>query len=357
METPFPFGLPVPTAWYLSLYVGTLVLHVVFMTYVLAGSAYLVGRSLLPGSRDLPDPLVDLLREWLPFMLSAAITAGVAPLLFIQILYQRAFYTANLLLFHRWMAILPALIVGFYALYLLKNWQEKSHPGLRLLTRLVTFLCFGFVAWSWTENHLLSLQTQEVWVEQYVSQSLIYRTSQLFPRLGIWSCGSLPVLAVWLSWQLWWSHRPGTPRSVPGTRRAALMALGGLGSATLFAVWYGSTLTTSQREAVLTLAGPWLVPAALSALVLVWLWWRQYQLDELSPRRLSVLSVASVVLITGVAVAREAIRLEAVDLSQLVEHHRQATQVGGLWVFVAFLLINTLGIVWCIRMVNADDEA
>ena len=59
---------------------------------------------------------------------SAAITAGVAPLLFLQILYQREFYTANLLLFNRWMAILPVLIVGFYSLYLIKGdwlWQQR----------------------------------------------------------------------------------------------------------------------------------------------------------------------------------------------------------------------------------------
>ena len=47
------------------------------------------------------DPLAAPLRDWLPFVLSAAITAGIAPLLFVQILYQRAFYTANLLLFNR----------------------------------------------------------------------------------------------------------------------------------------------------------------------------------------------------------------------------------------------------------------
>src|SRR5262245_22520401 len=118
MDTVFPFGFPRATAFYLTLYVATLVIHVVFMNYVLAGSAYLAWFTLAHRRDDLAqdarDPLAFPLRDWMPFLLSAAITAGIAPLLFLQILYQRPFYTANLLLFNRWMAILPVLIVAFY---------------------------------------------------------------------------------------------------------------------------------------------------------------------------------------------------------------------------------------------------
>src|SRR6476620_4982881 len=113
----FPFNQPAPTAFYLTLYLGTLLLHVLPMAYVVAGSALLMPR-VLTQPHLIADPLTLHLRQWLPFVLSAAITAGVAPLLFLQILYQREFYTANLLLFNRWMAILPVLIAGFYMLYL-----------------------------------------------------------------------------------------------------------------------------------------------------------------------------------------------------------------------------------------------
>ena len=46
MDTPFPFGFPPPTAFYLALYIGTLVVHVVFMSYVLAGTGYLAVGSI-----------------------------------------------------------------------------------------------------------------------------------------------------------------------------------------------------------------------------------------------------------------------------------------------------------------------
>jgi len=42
MNAPFPFGFPGATAFYLTLYVVTLLIHVAFMNYVLAGATCLV---------------------------------------------------------------------------------------------------------------------------------------------------------------------------------------------------------------------------------------------------------------------------------------------------------------------------
>ena len=64
---------------------------------------------------------MKVVRDWLPAVLGLAITTGIAPLLFVQILYKRQFYTANLLLFNRFMLLLPALIVAYYMLYLVKS--------------------------------------------------------------------------------------------------------------------------------------------------------------------------------------------------------------------------------------------
>ena len=78
------------------------------------------------------DAIAATVRDRLPFMLGCGITAGVAPLLFVQLLHQRRFYTANLLLGPRWLAVVPALIVGFYALYLAK---ARSAGGALALAR------------------------------------------------------------------------------------------------------------------------------------------------------------------------------------------------------------------------------
>ena len=59
METPFPFGLPFPTAFYLTLYLLTLMIHIVFMNYVLAGSAYLAVHTVMHGRADSGSPLAS----------------------------------------------------------------------------------------------------------------------------------------------------------------------------------------------------------------------------------------------------------------------------------------------------------
>ena len=54
MELPFPFGFPIPTAFYLTLFVVTLVLHVLFMNYVLAGTAWLAWSIVVVRADTLP---------------------------------------------------------------------------------------------------------------------------------------------------------------------------------------------------------------------------------------------------------------------------------------------------------------
>ena len=138
--TLFPFALPGPTATYLVLYLVTLAAHFAFMGYVLAGSGYVAVSALSQragGASGADESIADesivapILRDWLPFALGTAITAGVAPLLFLQVLYKEHFYTANLLLFYRWLAVVPVLIAGFYLLYLQKSQTAARLPAAR----------------------------------------------------------------------------------------------------------------------------------------------------------------------------------------------------------------------------------
>src|SRR6185436_18463157 len=136
--------------------------------------------ALVAAIRRSADPIAAQVRDWLPFALGAGITAGVGPLLFIQLLYQRRFYTANLLLGPRWGAVVPALIVGFYALYL-----AKASERLRRYALGVGVVCFGFVAWSWTELHSL-MQDDPAWRAMYGAGARFYLDAAVLPRLTLW---------------------------------------------------------------------------------------------------------------------------------------------------------------------------
>jgi len=353
VNTLFPLGFPFATAWYLTWYVITLTIHVIFMNYVLGGMAYLVVADWAPAaSRSQPRPIYDLLRDWLPFMLGAAITAGVAPLLFVQILYQHRFYTANLLLFHRWMSILPALMIGFYLLYFFKSNLASRFPlVVRWLAGGIALICFAFTGWSWTENHLLSL-AQSAWVEHYAAGRMFHQSAELAQRLTLWLLGTIPNMAVILAWQLDYHLRRGTMERV-SVRTFTLLPLMGLGLSALAAVVYGLSLDPAVREVVLgPLAAPYLGLACVGGSLQIVAWIAQRRSENFDRRWLLLASSGALLTIVGIAVVREARRLAAVDISSLYAVHEQASQVGGLAVFLTFFVLNALAITVCILLVR-----
>ncbi|HEX8107076.1 MAG TPA: hypothetical protein VF516_05070, partial [Kofleriaceae bacterium] len=177
-------GSPVESLW-LALYLVTFALHAVLVSYVAAGAGY----ALVAAARRSADPIAARTRDWLPFMLGAGITAGVGPLLFLQLLYQRRFYTANLLMGPRWGAVVPALIVGFYALYLAKASERRRRLGLGVATA-----CFAFVAWSWTELHQVMLDDAG-WRAMYAAGERFHGGAAILPRLATWLGAMLALFA------------------------------------------------------------------------------------------------------------------------------------------------------------------
>lgn len=361
MNTLFPFGLPPATAFYLCLYLATLVVHLVFMHYVLAGSIYLAVGRLMGRARCQACRWQSILVDWLPFATGLAITAGVGPLLFVQILYGREFATANLLLSHRWMAILPVLIVCFYLLYLQKSaWIARRAWAWRPVVAAIACAGFIFIAWSWTENHLLMLD-QTAWPGMYASGSLWYESAGVLPRMAAWCFLAFPSLAIELAWQgRLLGDRLEEPAAadtrVPGlspVRRLAVMALGGWAGTLLAAAAYWPAIPDAARAAITgPLAGPWLTVAAAGLGLQIAAWTITLVSDRLSQGTLFVMTTAWVATLLGIAVVRETIRLTAVDLAIGGELHQTALGIGGLPVFLVFAVLNAIAIGWCIRTVR-----
>lgn len=370
MDQVFPFGFPFPTAWYLTLYVVTLTVHVVFMNYVLAGSGYLAIASLIGvfsrKTYSIPDaksasPLFALVRDWLPFALSAAITAGVAPLLFLQILYQENFYTANLLLSHRWMAILPVLIMAFYLLYLMKTnvLREKRHRVLRFGTALLIFLCFAFTAWSWTENHLLSMD-HRVWSSFYGEERWRYDSPALLPRLLLWAFGSIPMFCAWLGIQLH-MKRKSRDGEYEGSAIAksftvlARLAIAGMIITVAVGLWYWLVAREEVEAAMWGVSGAYYSCAAVAMMgVEAAIWIRVLRNGrsrmEVSGRMVWALFVLAVLVILLMSIVRELIRLQSIDIENLYAIHEKASEVGGFGVFLLFAILNIGVILLCMHL-------
>jgi hypothetical protein len=309
-------------AW-LGLYLLTLALHLVLISYVLAGSAYAFVQSL----RGKDDGVAERVRDRLPFMLGLGITAGVAPLLFLSLLYQRRFYTANLLLGPRWGAVVPALIVGFYALYLAKATKVLRFRRLALVTATA---CFLFVAWSWTEIHLL-MQDEGVWREMYAAGDRLYEQSGVLPRLALW-LGVM--LAVFAAVAAWWAD---------ADERKRLAVLGLVGRAVSIAAAIGLAM---QGAAVAHLAHGWLYILVAALLVEAggWLWLLRTGADT---ARSLVTGAGSAALLAGVVVR------EAPRLAMLEPPRPAAIEASGAWVFVVTTIAGTALIVWIVKTIRS----
>lgn len=360
MDRLFPFGFAGPTAFYLGLYVLTLVAHVLFMNYVLAGVGYLAVTSIGRGRNGNGLECVSIrsvLTDWMPFATSAAITAGVAPLLFVQILYKKNFYSANLLLFHRWMAILPVLIVGFYLLYLLKSkWISRKSNVVLAAVSTFALACFAFTGFSWTENHLLSTDKGS-WPGLYESGAMVYSHPQLLPRLGMWAVGAIPTMCALVAWQLLVAQRCGRAVETGATRRLAVIAIAGILLSGACGGLYWMRMSESARQAVTgPLSGPYLIAAIIGLAVQVVGWIDQGRQANFCRRALSVISLGLLVTVTGMTVVREAIRLAAIDLEPLYAQHKEAADKGGLIVFFVFLIVNTVLIAWCLKLVSRTTD-
>jgi len=314
----WPFDASIESLW-LGLYLATFALHAVFVSYVAAGAGY----ALVAALRGSADPIAARVRDWLPFMLGAGITAGVGPLLFVQLLYQRRFYTANLLLGPRWGAVVPALIIGFYALYLAKASERRRRLALG-----VAVACFAFVAWSWTELRLVMMD-EPAWRAMYAAGARFYAEPAVVPRLVVWLGAMLSLFAVIAAWGAAPAER----------RRLAGLALGGLivcGATTAIKVTLGRDFDPAHG---------WSYILAVSAIAAAVGWgWIGRRPDGPG---LAVATAATTAALVAGTVVREAPRLA------MIERARGASgNAGGILVFAVTLVLGVVAIRWIVRTVR-----
>ncbi len=316
---------------YLLLLVLTFALHALLIGFVLGAAAWATVRALRGGD----DPIAGVSRDWLPFGLGAAITAGVAPLLLVQVLYQHRMYTATLLLSHRFMAIVPVLIAGFYLLYLGKSERVQAWNRVRrLLVHGGALAAFVFVAWTWIEEHTLASASPEVWVAHYAEGRLVHRDPVIAQRLVVWLGLAGTAYAVGTAWL------GGTLAGNAGMRRLGAVGLGGLtvalGGAGALAWTYGNDVAATAGRAVV-LAALAVVAAGFGFLLLAGGKLR-------AGRRLATAGV--IVLFVAVSAIRESMRAHRVEWRGTLDGAQ------GLPLFLLFVVLGVVAIVWCARLVR-----
>lgn len=355
MDTLFPFGLPSATALYLVLYIVTFAIHQGCMHYVVAGSLCWLGSLLFAKTeyaRSL-DRVVSMIVDWLPLSLSAAITAGVAPLLFVQIVYPTNFYSANLLLGWRWMIVVPVLIVAFYGLYLAKSPWINSWPHfLHVLLALSIVICFLFVGFCWTANHVIANSSND-WPKIYASGATGISSGQTSLRVLFWVGCSFASIATMVLWQSRWSL--SSPRPVSGNelRYLALLAMAGILLAATCGTGYLMMLSQQRRVYLFNWLGlPYLATTVIAAIIQLVIWTTSLKTKAIGHRATLLLSFFYLVALASTSVLREAVRLSAIPIQSLYAQHENSANSGGLTLFLVVATVNCLAIAFCIWLVR-----
>ena len=346
-----PAPLPGPQWLFHVLWVVTFLIHLTFVNTVLGGSllAALAGFT-RSGRREIQTTFVEI-NSW---AISLAITFGIAPLLFMQVLFGRFFYTATILVAWAWLGMLVVLTVAYYLNYVAKFRLRAGKGAAGVL--VVEALGFLVIAAIQVTVNLLHLQPAR-W-EQVAANSMAALSDPTFvPRFLHFVLAAVAMAGALLAWvAVRRAGNGGEPAALGGMARfgvrAALIA-------TLLQLVDGFWLLLALPEGVLRAlmrGGPvTMVPLGLGILAGVLLLLVLAQISDPLAQPAKVRRVAE--LIIGAMVFMVLTRHQLRDIylapSRGDEHVAVAPQWGVLAMFlVVFVVCVGLTIYAVVRAVK-----
>ncbi len=189
---PTPDTIPVAWGWFQFFLLLTFPLHLLAMNAMIGGLAISVGQQFLGGA--LRERLAHRLAIALPMVIAVVVNFGVAPLLFLQVLYGQFVYTSSILMGIFWIMIVPLLIIAYYGAYLY-DFQFTRLGGSAKWIGLVALVLLIAIAYFFVNNMLLmSLPHEFAGYFQHRAGTMLASDQPVFwPRLLHMLCGALAV--------------------------------------------------------------------------------------------------------------------------------------------------------------------
>lgn len=259
--------IPGPTWLFHTLLVFTFFLHAVFMNLTLGGvvmAAVLQLRS-RGRSADVRTILATRLMGLNAWAVFFAVTTGVAPLLFIQVLYRQYVPAGDLLLAWGWLAMLALLAAGYGAAWL---YQRRGAPArgfggttwLVLSAALFLLLTMVHVAES-----LIHLRPHQ-WPGLAAAPWKILADPTYLPRLGHFVLGAVAFSALVVTWLAVRQVRAGRLVALNSqiAREGWMWALGAIGLLVLDGVLLLMVLPTRVLDGLMGAGPASLLPLGLA---------------------------------------------------------------------------------------------
>ena len=160
---PVPDTIPVHWAWFQVLLIVTFVLHLLFMNAMLGSSIIALFRE-FKIDKD-ADTMNFQTAEKLPYTIAFTVNMGVAPLLFIQVLYGHFIYTSSILMAAYWLSIILLLILAYYAAYIY-DFKFNAMGRSRTIFISISVILLLWIGFVFTNNMVMMIQP-EIWASYF----------------------------------------------------------------------------------------------------------------------------------------------------------------------------------------------
>ncbi len=348
VPAPDALPLPAPAPLLHGLLLLTFALHLVAMNGLVGGIVLALWLRLRPGAEPATAAAVATrVGKALPVCVAATVTFGVAPLLFLQALYGRFFFTSSVIMAWPWFAVVPLVIAAYYGTYL-ESFRGPRLGRLRVPAQAATAALLIAVALIYVNNATLMLRPER-WAALHFGNpggtNWNFGDRQVVPRwlhmlLGAVAYGGL-LLALW--------GQARRRKDVAGgllMRRLGLGALGWLTMANvLVGMWF---LVALERDVMLGFMGgsghaTGLLGAGLAlALALIALAMRARGRDDAS---LAPVTIVAAVTLVVMVLMRDHVR--SAYLARHGEPVAVATATQGLNIALfGVLLVVAVAAVW-----------
>lgn len=266
-------GVPSHPVVFLILGVLTFALHIAAVQ-VMLGAASLTLRGAFSASqhwRRLAAAMITTAK----IAVSVAIVIGVAPLLFVQVVYDPFWYTSNVLSAWWVIGFIVLLILGYIAMYAFywKNHDivaDGGRGGVWMVLSIALLLAVGFIVHSLTNQMLFP----EHWMAWYAPQGVVNPDGHSLhywhlPRFLFFIALSAPVTGAWLyGYRRYLQGGQEADAAYLGWLRGLaqnLMLVGGVVSVLIGALW----MVTLPEKMAWFASSVWLLMAvvALAAVV------------------------------------------------------------------------------------------
>jgi len=268
-----PAGVPSHPIVFLILGVVTFALHMAAVQ-VMLGAGVLTLRGAFSAERYWRRLAAAMLTT-AKIAVSVAIVIGVAPLLFVQVVYDPFWYTSNVLSAWWVIGFILLLIAGYIAMYVFywKNHDieaDGGRGGIWMVASLALLLSVGFIVHSLTNQMLFP----ENWMSWYAPNGVVQPDGKSLhywnlPRFGFFIALSAPVVGAWLFAYRRYLQASEQPDAAYLAWLAPLaqklMIVGGVVAVVLGAIW----MATLPEKMAWFAMSPWSFIALLALLATV----------------------------------------------------------------------------------------